>query len=247
MLHKTRAFKGAVILVLAAFVPLASFADQVFTVKDGDSVIVKMSSRELTRLMLDGPGKLKKVFAPQQILDIQADTANGEAYIRPTSTAASKFSFFVKDDLGNTYTLIAEQYDIPSQTIKLKPTGGNKKALAPNEVRKSTRHKEAVKGLMKAMANGDDVQGYSIENADVKVPLWRETEIVLRGIYSGPVYTGEIYSIKNLTSEDQVFSEAEFLDFGDSVEATALRELVVQPSSVTLLFVVRMPNGQGVK
>ncbi|HHF0534570.1 TPA: type-F conjugative transfer system secretin TraK [Vibrio alginolyticus] len=232
-------------LVLALFLVIALFpgiaqAAQEFRVKDGDTITVKISSRELTRITVEGEGRLDKVWGSAGVLEIQPDKERGEIFVRPSPTAPTALSFFVRDDLGATYTVVAQQHDIPSETIVLKPAAPRKSVGRGSEYR-STPFVERVKRLMKGMALGDTIDGYSFEDAEKKVPLWAETNIVLRRVYTGYDLLGEIYTIENTSDKEMVFHEREFLDFGDYVQAVALERLELAKGETTFLYVVRKP------
>ncbi|PCS24013.1 type-F conjugative transfer system secretin TraK [Candidatus Enterovibrio escicola] len=213
-------------------------AAQEFRVKDGDTVTVKISSRELTRITVDGEGRLDKVWGASGVLEINPDKENGEIFVRPLRSAPTAFSFFVRDDLGATYTIVAKQHDIPSETVLLK-TASPRKNIGRGSEYRSTPYIERVKRLMKGMALGEDVPGYTFEDAEKKVPLWAETNITLRRVYTGYDLLSEIYTLENISDKEMVFNEREFLDFGDNVKAVALEQLSLAKGETTFIYVVR--------
>ena len=229
-------------IVLVLLFPEIANAAQEFRVKDGDTITVKISSRELTRITVEGEGRLDKVWGAAGVLEIQPDKDRGEIFVRPSGTAPKNLSFFVRDDLGATYTVVAQQYDIPSETIILKPAAPRKSVGRGSEYR-ATPFVERVKRLMKGMALGEAIDGYSFDESDQKVPLWAETNIVLRRIYTGYDLLGEIYTIENTSENEMNFHEREFMDFGDQVQAVALERLSLAKGESTFLYVVRKPLG----
>ena len=239
MSNRTIAF--TLLLGLLSLLPGITNAAQVFRVKDGDTVAVKISSRELTRITVEGAGRLDKVWGSAGVLEIQPDKEKGEIFIRPAPTAPNALSFFVRDDQGATYTVVASQYDIPSETILLKPAAPRKR-LGRSYQYRSTPFVEQVKHLMKGMALGESIDGYRFEDAEKKVPLWAETDIVLRRVYTGDDLLGEIYTVANVSQEAMSFHEREFLEFGDRVQAVALERLSLPEGQSTFLYVVRKPE-----
>lgn len=217
-------------------------AAQEFRVKDGDTITVKVSSRELTRISIQGEGRLDKVWGSAGVLEIQPDKDKGEIFIRPAPGAPTALSFFVRDDMGATYTIVAQQHDIPSETIILKPAAPRRSVGRGSEYR-STPFVDRVKRLMKGMALGEQVDGYSYEDSEKKVPLWAETQIILRRTYTGYDLLGEIYTIQNISDADMNFHEREFLDFGSRVQAVSLERLSLGKGETTFLYVVRKPLG----
>ena len=122
---------------------------------------VKISSRELTRITVEGAGRLAKVWGSAGVLEIQPDKDKGEIFIRPSATAPNSLSFFVRDDQGATYTVVASQHDIPSETILLKPAAPRKRVGRGDRYR-TTPFVERVKRLMKGMALGESMAGYTL-------------------------------------------------------------------------------------
>ena len=226
-----------IITVILSCVNIAQAAQE-FRVNDGDTITVKISSRELTRITVDGVGRLDKVWGAAGVLEITPDKEKGEIFVRPSRSAPTAFSFFVRDDLGATYTIVAKQHDIPSETVLLKPAAPRKSVGRGSEYR-STPYIERVKRLMKGMALGEDVAGYTFDDAEKKVPLWAETNIALRRVYTGYDLLGEIYTLENISDKEIVFHEREFLDFGDNVQAVALEQLTLAKGETTFIYVVR--------
>ncbi|WP_287962372.1 type-F conjugative transfer system secretin TraK [Alcanivorax sp.] len=233
------------------FLALCFFAGSVFAaesetvsnvqnlpVRDGDSITVNVSSRELTRVGISGAGRLEKVWGAAGIMEINPDRDKGEVFIRPLAGAPKSFSFFVRDDQGATYTLVATQRDIPSQTVMLSPADLRVSSYDKSRW-KSQPFVINVKKLLKGMALGKDVPGYQIEPRQSKVPLWKETDIRQVRAYVGFALVGEVYLVTNNTEETLRFHEREFMDFGEGVNAVALEKLDVAPGDFTTLYIVR--------
>jgi type-F conjugative transfer system secretin TraK len=220
-------------------------AAQTFKVKDGDTVSIDISARELTRIAVSGKGRLSNVWGPDGILEIQADKSAGEVFIRPLAGAPAVMSFFAKDDMGATYTIIAKQKDIPSETVILQPSmSGVKKGegLGSNKF-SSTPVVEQIKKLIRSMATGKGLDGLSYEEFDEEIELWSETNIKFVQRFESHGLWGEVYLIKNVSDKELVFNEQEFLDFGKNVKAVALEHLKVQAGQTTTLYVVRLGEG----
>ena len=215
-------------------------AAQTFKVSDGDSIKATISSRDLTRVTISGETRISKAWSAEGVLEITPDKERGEAYVIPLNGSAA-LSFFVQDDQGATYTIVAEQKDIPSETIILQPkrrrnlSAGSGQGYSLN----NTNYVKAVKSLMKAMATGEGLDGFVIDDVDVEVPLWKETHIHLMATYAGYDLLGEVYVVTNVSEEKIDFLELEFLEFGKNVRATALERLSIEKGESTFLYVVR--------
>jgi conjugal transfer pilus assembly protein TraK len=230
-------------LIILPIYPIQGLAKQEFKVKDGDTIAVKISSYELTRIAIHGKGRLEKVWGAVGGLEIKPDKENGEIFVQPKEGSPASISFFVRDDLGATYTLIAQQQDIPSETILLKQVSTQKSKLKNGE-HKITPFVESIKHLIKGMAleSGLD-DSYIINDLDVEVPLWKETKITLNQSYSSDALLGEIYTVENISDADMILHEREFLNFRSNVQAVALENQALKKGGSTLLYIVSLPVG----
>lgn len=221
-------------------------AAQTFKVKDGDTVSIEISSRELTRISVSGKGRLTNVWGPDGLIELQPDKEAGEVFIRPLAGAPAVMSFFARDDMGSTYTIIAKQRDIPSETVILQPsiTGPSKsrESLGGNKF-SSVPFVDQIKKLMKSMATGKGLDGLPYEELDQDIELWAETKIVLKQRFESHGLWGEVYFVKNVSDKEMVFNEAEFLDFGKNVKAVALEHLTLAPEQATSLYIIRLAEG----
>jgi type-F conjugative transfer system secretin TraK len=215
-----------------------AFCGPVFKVKDGDVIKVKISSRELTRIVVKGEGKIEKVWAAGGVLETQIDKKRGEVFLRPSVKAATAISFFVRDSFGSTYTLIAEQFDIPSQTILIDP-------LVKGSSREGDKFKNRpiiskIKNMIKAMAGDSELEkNYGIEEVGREIKWWKETEILLLKTFSSEKLVGELFRVKNITKERMVMDEKEFLNFMPEILAISLIKLSLEPDEETKLLIVR--------
>jgi len=218
------------------------FAVQRIQVKDGDQVKVVISRQDVSRLAVEGKGRLKKVWSPQGYLDLSADKAQGEAFFKAAQGAPQSFSFFARDDFGNTFTVVATQESVPSQTILLVPQNQQKASLQKG-IQKSLPYKKLVNALFKAMYFEKKIMGYTILEKNEQVPVWAETNIRLLKTYGNHKFLGEIYEIENVSENKIEFHESEFFDFGDQVIAAGLEQLSIAANQKTKLYVVRRkPN-----
>lgn len=214
-----------------------AFAKQEITLKDGDSVKVILSANDATRLVMDR-GRIEKIVAPKGMLDIQADKERGEIFLKPLASAPESVSFFVRDDSGATFTLIATRRPVPGDTILLKNASPRKSPGRGGQYL-STPFVERVKQLIKAMALGENLESYGVEDQNRPVALWKETDITLVKSFTAHDLYGEVYVITNVSSDPMRFHEREFMEFGERVQAVALERLELKPDASTFLYVVR--------
>ena len=223
------------LLVLLWSLPVIA---QNYEVGDGDTIRVRISSREINRVLVDG-GRINKVWGSSGILEIKPDKDNGEIYVKPTDNAERSFSFFIRDDQGATYTLIATQSDIPSQTITVKP----KFKIVRNSKSKNDPYILKIKKLIKEMALGSDKTEYRVSSHDKEVKLWKDVRIRLQRSYASKDLKGEVYLIRNISQKKIRFNESEFLGFGANVRAVSLDKLELEDEESATLYVVRSANG----
>lgn len=212
-------------------------AAQKVAVEDGGSYVIKVSANELSRLAVE-KGRIEKVWSVNTAWDVKADKESGELFVRPRDGIRKAFSFFVKDSYGNTYTLIATPYDIPSETVMLQPKRKAGLAVAKREAQAEQPYVQQLKVLIKDMVTGN-FEPYLCEEVNQDVPLWKETKITLAHQCESFNLEADVYRIANVSGKELVMSEREFAGFGADVQAVALERLVLQPDEWTTLYIVR--------
>lgn len=220
---------------------LDAHALQLVEVADGQTVTVKVSSRDLTRLAMADGGHIARVWGLEDHMQVQPDRQGGQVFLRPVPGASHQaFSFFVRDDRGATYTVLAVPVDMPSDTVLLRA----KAQLAETAAHTSTRalaYITGIKSLIRAMARGGVPDGYVPTALDTPVPLWAKTRLVLVARFSGAL-TGEVYRLTNLSKKPMRLDERELGDLVDDVEAVAIADPVLAPSATTRVYLVRRPQ-----
>lgn len=219
----------------------ALLANQVFEVKDGDRVSVTLSSQDLTRIMIEGVGKITDVRGSAGHLSIEPDKKKGEIYVKPISQKL-KSSFFISDSFGNTYTIVAAQADVPAQTVIFKPKGIQRGASQYQRRFKSYALKKQVGELGKAMSRDVEVDGFELlrEKEPVIINLWKEVEFALIRTYSGDDLKGQVFVLTNVTNDTLKLHEKEFLHVGRSkVIASSIAKHSLKPGESTFVFLVK--------
>lgn len=211
---------------------------QHYEVSDGDTIRVRIASREINRMLVDG-GRINKVWGSSGILEIKPDKDNGEIYVKPTDNAKESFSFYIRDDQGATYTVVATQSDIASQTITVKP----KFKIIRNSKSRTDPYILKIKKLIKEMALRKEKTEYRVGSHDKEVKLWKDVDIRLQRSYVSKDIRGEVYLIRNKTQKKMRFNESEFLGFGANVRAVSLDKLELEGEEAATLYVVRSGNG----
>jgi len=230
------------IYVLIAGVLIASpvYALQKIAVEDCQTVPVTISSNEPNRLAIKD-GRISKAWGAEAHLTVLPHSDSGELFFTPITNAADQFSFFIKDSNGGTYTIAVTQKSIPSETIILETAVVNKKAISESEEkRKDMPYVVRIKQLIGSMASSSDDHPYQVvRNLDQSVPLWYEVSMMLTSQYSAKGLKGDIYELANITEDEMVLSESEFLNFGDNVLAVAIDHMTLLPKQATNVYIVR--------
>ena len=224
--------------IISLFLLLLScplWASQTYIVKDGETLSIRISAKELTRIGLK-EGRISKIWG-NGALEIKTDKNSGEIYIRPTSPEQGQVSFFIKDSFGSTYTLAANIENITSQTIFLDPFNKTDKGSSIKYTQ--TPIIKRIKSLVKNMASQKKAAGYHAENLNKKINFWKETTLHLKKIYSRTDLMGETYEIKNISSKKMILDEKEFTGFGTDIMAISLDKLALKTDESTFLYIVR--------
>lgn len=225
------------LLCAASCVGAPAYAKQEVTLRDGDTVKVTLSATDATRVVIER-GRIEKIVAPKGMLDIQADKERGEVFLKPLAVAPESMSFFVRDDSGATFTLVATRRPVPGDTISIR-NASPRTSPGRGAQYLATPFVERVKQLIKAMALGERLESYGIEDQNRPVELWKETKITLVKSFTAHDLYGEVFVITNVSDEPLRFHEREFLEFGERVQAVALERLELRPQASTFLYVVR--------
>ena len=234
--------------IVAALLPLPillsskAMAAENVSVSDGGSAIVTLSARELTRIsMADGTDKLDKLFGVDGAIDVKADAATGDIFVRPLDPTTGKaFSFFVRDAHGATFTLVATVSDVPAQTILLHADGA---VIRPRQTVGSDAaepYVHQVKALVRAMATNDASGDLAHTRVNEVRSLWREMQTVFDERWSsGDGLQGEAWTIRNTSNGDLRLDESQFQSLYPDLRAIAIEQQSLHAGEATRLYLVR--------
>ena len=208
---------------------------QEIEVADGRTVTAKVSARELTRVGMADGRRIVRVWGLEERMTVEPDKEGGQVFIRPTQVPAPRpFSFFVRDDAGATYTVVAVPVDMPADAIVLK-------AKRKPEAQPGTAHPFVVevKSLIRAMALEREPDGYTLAVMNRAVPLWNEARLVLQRRYEGEQRTAEVYRLTNTSGAEMRIDERELGVLAEDIEAVALERHELQAGESTSVYLVR--------
>jgi len=233
-----------ILLLLYLLLPLPEIAlgaAREISVSDGATVEAPVSARELTRIAMADGSRLARVWGIQGTMEVQSDDDTGEAYIRPLGVESGKaFSFFVRNEHGDTYTIAAVVSDIPSQTIRLRPSGRARSALeAGDPAGSALPYVRSLKDLVRGLAQRSLPGDYLHESLGTPIPLWQETDIQALERWTGNELIGEIWTLRNTSEAPMTLDEAEFDAVVPHLRAISVVSMLLQPGESTELYLVR--------
>jgi conjugal transfer pilus assembly protein TraK len=206
-------------------------------VTDGGTVTVQVSARELTRVGMADDRRIARVWGLEDRMSVEADTDGGQVFIRPVQEGKPRpFSFFVRDDQGATYTLVAVPVDMPADAVVLRPrpdetgNGAARGAAYPYVGR--------IKSLARDMANGAEPPAYTVAQVNTPVPVWHEARVTLARRYAGDL-TGEVYRLTNTSEDEMRLDERELGVLAKDVKAIAIVRHALAPGESTVIYLLR--------
>ena len=218
-------------LLLAVSPP--AFAIQILEGVDGQTLIGKISQKELTRVTLER-GRIKKVTGNAGEFLLEKDEDKGQIYIRPSSDVATKpINLFVTTD-RSTFTLLLQPVDLPAETIVIKDRAARNEAT---RMERSSAYVRVIKNLFLAMASDALPRDMEVREIAKEVSLWKDARLLLTRTYLGQAITGEKYLLTNVSGKPMVIAEQELYKAG--VIAVSVENLNLKPEQSSNVFVIR--------
>jgi len=226
--------------VVLAVIPFVSYAATVVDMAHGDTQFVKISRKDLNRIVV--PHEEPKVFTGSPALDVKIEGNN--IFVRTEDSFTTAELFIVSAD--RTYSLILLPAEIPAQTIIIRDPAASAKEAA--EWEKSHDYVSTVKALVKAMASESVPEGYKVTDY-AEIPNKTPEQYVFKGClmtavreFQGFRLAGIEYTLANQGKEPVHFLENEFHRRG--VLAVSLEKHTLEPQEKTRLYVVKEDGGE---
>lgn len=212
-------------------------AVQVLEGSDGASLYAKISKTEPTRIAVS-PGRVASLRVREGSLNIDPDEDTGQLFVTVPPGSSRPVNGFLTTDSGDTYTLVLEAIDGPSDSVVIRQgKKKNKPTTNVTPVLQSGPYVKEIKRLFMAMATNTPLSGVDVIDRKQEVVLWRETAVTLEKQYVASDVIGERFSIRNVSQKPMVMDEREFYKPG--VHAVAIDQLNVSPGGTTTAFVIR--------
>jgi len=231
-----------VLTALLLVVSWPAAALQIIEVLDGQSAAIKVSAREMTRIAMADGGRIAHFWGLDGRVVVEPDRDEGQIFLRlPPGSSKKAFSFFIKDDQGYTYTILAAPVNIPADTVLLRPKNRNAGSDAGRKGLggESIPYIERLKELMREMVRGAVPEGYEPESISKTIPLWKETRLTLINRYRGRDYLGEVYQLSNVSKQVVRVEEREFGVLAGNIRAVSIERHTLQPGETTAIYLIR--------
>ena len=218
-------------LLLATSLPASAI--QILEGVDGETLVGKISQKELTRVTAQ-PGRIKKVTGNAGEFLLEKDDDKGQIYIRPALASATKpINLFVTTERA-TYTLLLQPVDLPAETIVIKDRAARSE---PARAERSSAYVRVIKNLLLVMASDALPRDMEVREMAKELSLWQGTRFTLTRTYVGPAMTGEKYVLSNMSSTPMRVEAREFYKAG--VIAVSVENFDLEPDQSSNVFVIR--------
>jgi conjugal transfer pilus assembly protein TraK len=225
-------FAWLLLLALAASEP--ALALQVVDARDGETVLAKVSRKEVTRISIER-GRIRKVTGNAGEFVLEKDDEKGQIFIRPTSADSTKpINLFVSTE-RSTIGLLLQPVDIPSDAIVIREA--RDATAEPSRIERSGRHVRTMKNLLLAMAEDALPDDMEVREPGRDLALWPGARLTLQRQWLGSSVVGEKYLLMNAGAATLELAERDLFKRG--VMALSVEQVSLRPGESTQLFVIR--------
>lgn len=213
-----------------------TFAAQTIDCSDGNSHLVKISLKEMTRISIDGD-RIKAINHKDGELDVSPQKDVGEAIISPLEP--KPINAFIRSSSGQTCAVIFQPTDMPLETVVIKM--GKRKEDDPRrtntKIDRSGPLESAVKKLVYSMARDETPIDYEVAYKNKEVGLWAESRFVLVSVYTGRSLVGEHFKLTNISKAVMRLAEQEL--YKPNVISVSIENQVLNPGETTEVFITK--------
>jgi conjugal transfer pilus assembly protein TraK len=219
-------------LLLAFSNPAAAL--QILDARDGQTVLGKISQKEVTRISFER-SRIRKVTGNAGEFVLEKDEEKGQIFIRPASPDSTKpVNLFLSSERG-TVALLLQPIDTPSESIVIRE--GRAPLNAASRVERSGLHVRTIKNLLLAMADDELPDDMEVREPGQQFALWPDVRLTLQRAWLGAGIVGEKYLLANIGTSELSLAEPDLYKPG--VMAVSLEQGSLGPGESTNLFVIR--------
>ncbi len=206
---------------------------QILDAKDGETVLGKISQKEVTRISFER-SRIRKVTGNAGEFALEKDEEKGIIFIRPASPDSTKpINLFVSSE-RSTVALLLQPVDTPSDSIVIRE---GRDPLTTSRAEKSGFHVRTLKNLLLAMASDALPEDMEVREPAQQLALWPGVRLTLQREWVGTGIVGEKYQLANIGKIDLNLVERDLYKAG--VMAVSLEHAILRPGEATNLFVIR--------
>lgn len=177
--------------------------------------------------------RIAQVFGLNEDLVIETDNNTGQIFVRTKQNKPIDLSIITEKQITLDLRLLPQ--DIPAETIIIKTN----KLQDPAKVNaKTTNYLDQITTLTLAMANANNLTGYSVNPVNKEILLWDKVELLQTKEYIGSKLIGEVYTLTNKTKERLFLTEIQF-SWQKHVASVAIKKHALTPNDSTQIYVVR--------
>ena len=219
-------------LLLALSSPASAL--QILDAKDGETVLGKISQKEVTRISVER-GRIRKVTGNTGEFVLEKDEEKGQIFVRPVSPESTKpINLFITSE-RSTIGLVLQPVDTPSDTLVIREA--RDPLTSASRMEKSGRHVRTIKNLLLAMADDALPDDMDVREPTQELSLWPGVRLSLQRVWLGAGIVGEKYQLANIGSTELNLAEGDL--FKPGVMAVSLEHGRLRPGESTNLFVIR--------
>jgi conjugal transfer pilus assembly protein TraK len=207
---------------------------QIVDAQDGQTVLGKISRKEVTRITFER-GRVRKITGSAGEFILEKDDERGQIFVRPTDPQSTKpINLFLTSERG-TVALLLQPVDTPSDSIVIREP--REASVAPTRVEASGRHVRTIKNLLLALADDALPEDMEVREPARDVALWPGARLTLQRVLLGTGVVGEKYLLTNLGSTSMEVEENAL--FKSGVMAVSVEQAHLSPGQASNLFVIR--------
>ena len=223
-----------VLLPLLLALSNPAFALQILDARDGETVLGKISQKEVTRISFER-SRIRKVTGNAGEFVLEKDEEKGQIFIRPASADSTKpINLFLTSERG-TVALLLQPIDTPSDSIVIRE--GRAALNSASRMERSGLHVRTIKNLLLAMAGDALPDDMEVREPGQQLALWPGVRLTLQREWLGAGIVGEKYLLANIGTSDLSLAERDLYKPG--VMAVSLEQASLRPGEATNLFVIR--------
>ncbi len=220
------------LMMLCVLNPTVVQAQQMISVQEGVEVSATVSYKALNRIAVQND-RILSVKGIQGEFELDKDSELGQVFVKPIpQTSEEPIHIFLSTETGKTYALALLPQDISAQSIVLMPPG-----LSLKSWEQAGSYEASIKTLIKAMHTQSEVEGFSIERLNIKLPSIQGAKVIVLQSYTGNPLSAEVLELHNTTAQSLNLDEMDF--YAEGVRAITLVEKTLLPDTKTRVYRVR--------